>query len=247
MPSSNRSPDLSVLKAACSTCSLRELCLPIGLDTEDLARLDTIINRRRRVKAGQHIYRSGDPFQHLWAVRVGFFKTYELNRMGQEQVSGFHMGGELMGMDAISTDFHTCSAVALEDSEVCEIPFGELEDLIREIPTLQRQFHRLLSKEITSDHNLVMLLGTMQADERLAVFLLNLSARLKARGYSPSTIHLSMSREEIGNYLGLKLETVSRTFSKLQKDGLIDVERRDLIINDMERLRAVAECNRRAL
>lgn len=235
---------VSGLKVACATCSLRELCLPMGLGPGDLAKLDAIVNRRQRVKAGNHLYRAGDRFHSLCAIRSGFFKTYELNKDGQEQVSGFHMAGELMGLDAISADTHACNAIALEDSEVCEIPFLRLEELMGEIPSLQHQFHRFFSRELAADHGLVMLLGTMNAEERLAVFLLNLSDRLHTRGLSSTTIHLSMSREEIGNYLGLKLETVSRTFSKLQKDGLIEVERRNLTIKDIGRLREITECDR---
>lgn len=234
--------NIATLKAACSTCTLRELCLPIGLNAEDMARLDAIIDRRQRVKAGQHVYRDGDRFQFLYAIRLGSFKTYELNKDGREQVNGFHMAGELIGLDAISNDAHACHAVALEDSELCDIPFIKLESLSREIPTLQRQFHRILSKEIASDQRFMMLLGTLSAEERLATFLLNISERLQARGLSGARFHLTMSREDIGNYLGLKLETVSRMFSKFQQDGFIEVDRRDLHIKRLEELRRIAEC-----
>ncbi len=233
--------NIAKLKVACATCTLRELCLPIGLNAGDLERVDSIINRRQRYKAGQHIYRAGDFFQFLYAIRLGSFKTYELNKDGREQVIGFHMTGELMGMDAISSDAHACSAVALEDSEICEIPFIKLESLIREIPTLQRQFHRFMSREITSDHRLMILLGTLTAEERLATFLFHLSERLQARGLSPKTIHLTMSREDIGNYLGLKLETVSRMFSKFQEEGLVEVDRRELKIKDPQALKCITE------
>ena len=236
--------NIAKLKVACSTCTLRELCLPIGLNAVDLEKVDAIINRRQQYKPGRHVYRTGDLFQFLYAIRLGSFKTYELNKDGREQVSGFHMAGELIGLDAISNDTHACSAVALEDSEICEIPFIKLEGLIREIPTLQRQFHRLMSREITSDHRLMMLLGTLTAEERLATFLSNLSERLQVRGLSPRTIHLTMSREDIGNYLGLKLETVSRMFSKFQEDGLVEVDRRELKIKDLEALKRIAECNK---
>lgn len=235
---------VSSLKIACSTCSLRELCLPIGLPDGDLARLDAVINRRQHVKVGQHLYRARDSFHSLFAVRRGFFKTYELNKEGYEQINGFHMSGELMGFDAISTDTHVCNAVALEDSEICEIPFSKLETPQREIPTLQRQFHRILSKEIATNENLMMLLGGMSAEERLAAFLLNLSRRLERRGHSPTQLHLAMSREEIGSYLGLKLETVSRAFSKFQDQGVLGVERRNVIIKDLARLEQLAECSR---
>ncbi|MFP5349594.1 MAG: fumarate/nitrate reduction transcriptional regulator Fnr [Gammaproteobacteria bacterium] len=230
------------LKAVCSACSLRELCLPLGMEADDLARLDATITRRQRVASGQHLYRMRDGFQSLYAIRSGFFKTYEINNDGREQINGFHMTGEIMGLDAISGDHHTCNAVALEDCEVCLIPFSQLETLLQDIPSLMRQFHRLMSREIAADHGMMMLLGTMSAEQKLAVFLSNLSQRLSARGLSPTVFRLSMSREEIGNYLGLKLETVSRTFSKLQEDGLIHVDRRNLTIRDAPALERLAGC-----
>ena len=233
---------ISALKAACSACSLRELCLPVGLKNEDLSRLDAAIDRRRVLKAGQHVYRSRDAFEALYAIRNGFFKTYELSNDGHEQINGFHMTGEIMGMDAIGTDRHACSAIALEDCEVCIIPFSRFEELLHDIPSLMHQFHRLMSREIAADHGMMMLLGTMSAEQKLAAFLNNLSERLSARGLSPTVIRLSMSREEIGNYLGLKLETVSRTFSKFQDEGMVQVERRNLTITGLLALRSLAGC-----
>jgi len=234
--------NLTSLKVACGSCSLRELCLPLGLDKGDLDRLDKIINRRQRLQSGQHLYRARDAFHNLYAIKRGFFKTYELNNDGIEHVNGFHMAGEMIGLDAISDGTHACNAVALEDSEVCEIPFLKLEQLFHDIPALQHQFHRVMSREIGADHSLMMLLGTMRAEEKLATFLTNLAERLAALGFSSTTIHLSMSREDIGNYLGLKLETVSRMFSKFQDDGLIAVERRNLHIKDMDGLHKIAQC-----
>lgn len=233
---------IPALKAACSACSLRELCLPVGLRAEDLAQLDAAIDRRRTLKAGQHVYRSRDAFGALYAIRNGFFKTYELSNDGQEQINGFHMTGEIMGMDAIGSDRHTCSAIALDDCEVCIIPFQRLESLLHDIPSLMHQFHRLMSREIAADHHMMMLLGNMSAEQKLATFLNNLSERLGARGLSSTVLRLSMSREEIGNYLGLKLETVSRMFSKFQDDGLVQVERRNLTITDISALRQLAGC-----
>lgn len=239
----NFANDISLdhLKVSCTTCSLRELCLPIGLNDTDLVKLDTIVNRRQQITLGHHLYRASDNFSILYAVRSGFIKTYDVNTNGHEQVNGFHMAGELLGFDGISTDIHLCNAVALEDSEVCAIPFAKLEGLAREIPALQRQLHRLLSKEIALDQTLMMLLGAVNAEGRLAAFLFNLSVRREARGLSSTKIHLLMSREEIGNYLSLKLETVSRAFSKLQKAGLITVERRNVIIKNRDGLRCLTE------
>lgn len=234
--------NVPALKAVCSACSLRELCLPVGLGNDDLSLLDAAIDRRRLLKTGQHVYRLRDSFESLYAIRSGFFKTYELSNDGHEQINGFHMTGELMGLDAISADRHTCSAVALEDCEVCVIPFSRLEELLHDIPSLMHQFHRLMSREIATDHGMMMVLGNMSAEQKLAAFLLNLSERLGARGLSPTVMRLSMSREEIGNYLGLKLETVSRTFSKFQGDGLVQVERRNLTVTDLPALRQLAGC-----
>ena len=227
------------LKQACSNCSLRELCLPIGLESSDMDRLDHLVTRRKHIQRGEHVFRVGAPFQFLFAIRTGFFKTYELQEDGQEHITGFHMAGEIIGMDAISSDQNTCNAVALEDSELCEIPFPQLEGLCSEIPALQHQFHKLMSREIIRDHGIMMLLGGMRAEERLAAFLLNLSQRYAARGYSASEFHLRMTRAEIGQYLGMKLETVSRTLTKFQEQGLISVNNKHVELQDLVRLRQV--------
>jgi CRP/FNR family transcriptional regulator, anaerobic regulatory protein len=218
------------LKVACSSCNLRELCLPVGLTPADLERLDTMVALRRRVARGELLFRSGAPFEALYAVRTGFFKTCISSEDGRDQVTGFQMAGELLGLDGISNDRHSCDAVALEDSQVCVIPFSQLEALSREFSDLQRQLHKIMSREIVRDHGVMLLLGSMRAEERLAAFLLNLTQRLQARGFSPSALVLRMTREEIGSYLGLKLETVSRTFSKFQDDGLLEVKQRQIRI-----------------
>ena len=183
--------------------------------------------------------RTGGTLQSIYAVRTGFLKSCVLHDDGREQVAGFHMMGELLGLDAIGSGMHMCDAVALEDSEVCEIPFSDLERLGREIPALQQHFHRIMSREITRDYGVMLLLGSMRAEERLAAFLLNLSQRFVARGYSSTQLLLRMTREEIGSYLGLKLETVSRAFSKFQEDGLLDVQQKHVRILDADRLREI--------
>ncbi len=221
------------LKVACSQCNLRELCLPYGLNGEEMERLDAMVGSRRRVRRAQHLYRTGEKFEAIYAIRSGFFKTDVLLEDGRDQVTGFQMPGEILGMDGISTESHTCNAVALEDSEVCIIPYSQLEQLSREIEALQHNFHKVMSREIVRDHGLMMLLGTMRAEERLGAFLLNMSQRFTARGYSPAEFHLRMTREEIGSYLGLKLETVSRAFSKFQEDGLISVQQKHVRILDI--------------
>lgn len=237
--------DVRYPRTACSACDLRDLwCLPIGLKGEEFYQLDSIINRRKKIRRGEHLYRAGESFRSLYALRTGFFKTIFLSESGREHVTGFHMTGELLGLDAISNDNHCCNAVALEDSEICEIPFHALEHLCREIPALQRQFHKIMSREISRDQTLIVLLSSMNADERLATFLLNLSQRFGARGYSPTQFHLRMTRGEIGSYLGLKLETVSRTLSKFQDDALISVQHKQLVLHDLARLKQLVESSR---
>ena len=235
----NQDLSLTVFKTVCSTCNLRELCLPFGLSLEELERLDDLISTRRRIKRGDYLYRVGDSFDAIYAIRSGFFKTDVLLEDGREQVTGFQMGGELLGLDGISTEHHTCNAIALEDSEICAIPFARLESLSREIHTLQRHFHKVMSREIVRDHGVMMLLGTMRAEERLAAFLLNLSQRFTARGFSHTEFYLRMTREEIGSYLGLKLETVSRAFSRFQEEGHIAVQQKHVRILNVDGLKAL--------
>ena len=230
---------LEPFKVACSSCNLRELCLPVGLKRENLERLDDLVASRRNVARGDSLFRAGEVFQSLFAVRTGFFKTCVSSEDGRDQVTGFQMAGELLGLDGISTDHHTCDAVALEDSQVCIIPFDQLEGLSREFSELQHQFHKIMSREIVRDHGVMLLLGSMRAEERLAAFMLNLTQRLQARGFSASSLILRMTREEIGSYLGLKLETVSRTFSKFQDDGILDVKQRHIRVLDPAKLQGL--------
>ncbi len=215
-------------KVACSSCNLRELCLPVGISNDQMARLDDIVSARRAVARGEALFRAGDLFTSLYAVRTGFFKTCVSSEDGRDQVTGFQMAGELIGLDGIGTDRHTCDALALEDSQVCVIAYDQLEDLSRELSDLQRHFHKIMSREIVRDHGVMLLLGSMRAEERLAAFLLNLTQRLRTRGFSASSLILRMTREEIGSYLGLKLETVSRAFSHFQEEGILSVKQRHI-------------------
>ena len=231
----------SALKAACSSCNLRELCLPVGFSEYEMSRLDTLVDTRRTVRHGDTLFRAGDPFAALYAVRTGFFKTRVSSQDGRDQVTGFQMAGELLGLDGISADRHTCDAVALEDSQVCVIPFARLEALSREFPELQRQFHKIMSREIVRDLGVMLVLGSMRAEERLAAFLLNLTDRLQARGFSASALVLRMSRGEIGSFLGLKLETVSRAFSKFQDGGMLEVKHRHVRVLDASALRRLVD------
>jgi CRP/FNR family transcriptional regulator, anaerobic regulatory protein len=232
-----KAPEVSKMRTLCSTCNLRELCLPCGLVGRDADRADELVYTRRRLKRGQTLYRAGDSFTSLYAVRSGFFKTTQTLADGREQVTGFSMAGEILGMDGIGPEKHACNAVALEDSEVCVIPYSRLECLGHELPALQQQFHKVMSREIVREQGVMMLLGAMRAEERLAAFLLNLSQRFTARGFSPSEFHLRMTREEIGSYLGLKLETVSRAFSKFQDENLVCAQQKHVRILDVEGLK----------
>jgi CRP/FNR family transcriptional regulator len=227
-------------KVACSNCNLRELCMPIGLDTTEMKKLDQMVEKRRQIKQGQMLYANGDAFTSLYAIRTGFFKTCIANEDGREQVTGFQMAGEIIGLDGIVNDQHSCNAIALEDAEVCIMPFDNVENLSREIPALQRHVHKIMSREIVRENGMMMILGNMRAEERLAGFLLNLVNRLHARGFSQSEMILRMTREEIGSYLGLKLETISRTFSKLSDDGIIEVKQRYVKILAPDALNKIA-------
>jgi CRP/FNR family transcriptional regulator len=225
--------------ARCSGCAMRTICMPTDLTAPELAQLDSLIYTTRLVKRGEALYRANDDFQSIYAVRTGSFKTVIMHRDGREQVTGFHLIGETLGLDGVCHERHGCDAIALEDSSVCIIPFRQLEGLCREIRTMQHHVHRMMSGEIVRESGIMMLLGTMSAEQRLAAFLLNLSQRMKARGYSASEFYLRMTREEMGSYLGMKLETVSRMFSKFQKDGVVDTRGKQIRIVDFERLAQV--------
>lgn len=220
-------------KPQCSTCHLRELCLPGGMTGSDIERLDAMLLRRRRVRAGQVVYREGDRFEFMYAVRSGTFKTSLMLADGREQVSGFYMAGELMGLDALADGAHASTATAMEDAEVCSIPYVHLSEVAVASAGMQHLVARMMSREIVREQSLMLLLGGMNAEQRLSAFLLDQSRRLNSRGYSPSEFHLRMSRAEIGSYLGVTLETVSRTFSAFHRQGLIEVDQRHVRIIDM--------------
>jgi CRP/FNR family transcriptional regulator len=216
---------------------MRALCLPVGLSEKDLIELDNALGNKLKLKKGEILFHSGAPFTSLYAVRLGSLKTTVLSDDGREQVAGYHMPGDLLGLDGMSEDRHGCAAVALEDSELCVMPFTRIEEVARQVPALQHNLHKFLSREIERDHKVMLLLGSMRAEERLAAFLLNLSQRYQSRGYSSTEFVLRMTREEIGSFLGLKLETVSRLFSRFQEEGLVTVAGRSVKIIDMPMLK----------
>jgi CRP/FNR family transcriptional regulator len=233
MPLARRAGSVEHVPPRCSTCNLREACLPCGMNCAEHELLDELVYTRKRVKRGETLYRGGENFDSLYAIRSGFFKSSLVLEDGRDQVTGFHMAGEVLGMDGIGAGTHTTDAIALEDSEVCVIPYERLVD-----PGLQRQLHKVMSRELVRDQGVMMLLGTMKAEERLAAFLLNLSQRFTARGFSPSEFHLRMTRDEIGSYLGLSLETVSRLFSRFHDEGLMKVHQKHIRILDVAGLKA---------
>ncbi|HKA41705.1 MAG TPA: fumarate/nitrate reduction transcriptional regulator Fnr [Burkholderiales bacterium] len=225
---------------ACSECCLHGICLPCDLQHPDLERFSEIATIKRRIARGVALYRTGDAFDSLYAVRSGAFKSVGLSREGDEKITGFHLPGELLGMDAINAGRHIYSAVALEDSEVCAIPFAALERMALKVPALQHKLLRALSGDISRDYGLMLLLGSMSAEQRLAAFLLSQSRRHQRLGFARNRFLLRMTREEIGNYLGLTLETVSRLFSRFQRDGLISARQREIELKLPERLRELA-------
>jgi CRP/FNR family transcriptional regulator, anaerobic regulatory protein len=227
------------VKASCSDCKLKGLCLPIAMDLKDLDKVDQIIQRSRPIQAGEHLYRSGDKFRSVFAVRSGSIKSYLVDDEGVEQVTGFFLPGEILGFDGVGTGLYGCNVVALETSSVCEIPFDRLEELTRQIPSLQHHFFQLMGRQIESDHQMMQTLSKKNAEGRIATLLLSLSGRYGRRNLSPNAMRLPMSRMDIGNFLGLTIETVSRTFSRLHKEGVIEVDGREVVIKDHVRLNEI--------
>jgi len=211
----------------------------MGLSDHDLERIDELVAARKKVKKGDFLFHSGAPFKSIYAIRTGFFKTSVTTEDGRDQVSGFQMAGEIIGLDGIVNDHHACDAIALEDAEVCVMPFDKIEQISLEVKSLQHHVHKMMSREIVRENSVILLLGSMKAEERLAAFLLNLVQRLHARGFSQSELVLRMTREEIGSFLGLKLETVSRAFSKFAEDGIIEVKQRNLKILKPDALKLI--------
>jgi CRP/FNR family transcriptional regulator len=222
---------------ACSSCCLQGVCLPCDLRAGELDRFGDIAAAKRKVARGAPLYRAGESFDSLYAVRSGAFKTVVVSHDGDEKVTGFYLSGEMLGLDSISAGRHGYSAVALEDSEVCAIPFEALEKMAIAVPALQHKLFQVVSGDISRDQGLMQLLGSMAAEQRLAAFLLTLSRRYQRLGFAADRFTLRMTREEIGNYLGLTLETVSRLFSRFQREGIVGVQQRDIEIKEAVRLR----------
>lgn len=230
-------------QANCKDCSLSGLCLPLSLNVQDMESLDEIVKRGRPLKKGETLFRQGDAFNSVFAIRSGALRTFSVTDAGEEQITGFHLPSELVGLSGMDTETYPVSAQALETTSVCEIPFERLDELSVLLPQLRRQLMRIMSREIRDDQQMMMLLSKKTADERIATFLINLSARFSARGFSANQFRLPMSRNEIGNYLGLAVETVSRVFTRCQASGLLEAEGKEVRILDSIRLCALAGGN----
>lgn len=227
-------------RVSCGSCRLNTICLPISLHVEDIERLNNIVQRSKPLQKGEHLYRANDPFDSVFAIRSGAVKAVSVSDKGSEQVTGFYLPGEVVGMDGLADNIYANSVIALETSSVCEIPFNRLEELSLQIPSLQRHFLQLMSREITQDQQIITLLSKGGAETRIASLLLSISSRNGRRNLSVNNFILPMSRTDIGNYLGLTIETVSRVFTRLQKNNLITVTKKEITIIDMEALRNIA-------
>lgn len=228
--------DLQRLRKVCSQCSLADLCLPVGLGQDDVEQLEAFVQPDGPIEEGEHVYRVGEPFRAIYAVRTGCLKSYVLDPDGEEEVLGFHLPGELAGLDAIYPNAHQCNAVALDTTTFCRLPYESLAELASRVPGLQRQIFRLMSKDIGTYQSLS---GDLSAEERMAVFLLGLSERMKLRGYSPVHFLLLMPRRDIANYLRMATETVSRVLGRFQEEGLVQVARREIRLLDMDGLKSL--------
>ena len=232
--------DFHTLKKSCADCSLHELCLPRGLDRQALAQLEKVVKRTYALHKGEYLFRTGDNFKYIYALRSGSMKLHLLDMQGNNQVLGFYFPGEILGLDAIDKRKHLCNAEALETGSYCAFPFSSLSEMCLTVPDLQRQIFRLMSRELTYENELLLTIGKKGAEERLATFLITLSSRFQQLGYSPVEIKLSMARQEIASYLGLTIETVSRLFGRFQRAGLLDVKRKHVHIKNMEALRNIS-------
>jgi CRP/FNR family transcriptional regulator len=232
------------IQASCSSFNLKGICLPLAMDIKDIDKLDSIIQRSRPIQGGEHLYRAGDEFTSIFAVRSGSIKTYMIDDYGIEQITGFYLPGEVLGFDGIDNEIYGSNVVALETSTVCEIPFVRMEELSLQVPSLQRHFYQLMSRQIENNHRLLLTISKKNAEGRVATLLLSLSQRYSRRKLSPNAMRLPMSRMDIGNFLGLTIETVSRTFSRLQKEEIISVDGREVVIIDDEKLHELSHKTR---
>jgi len=235
--------DINHIKVSCQQCNLRELCFPHGMSEDEISSMETVVDQPKPLHKNDFVYHDGEPTRAIYAVRSGCIKTMTESPNGDEQIVGFHLPGELVGLDGFADDHYTCNAQALETSSVCELPLDKLEALCEQHAGLRRAMHRIMGKEVINEHKQMLLLGKMSAEERLASFLLSFSTRMRERRWKETEFNLSMPRQDIANYLGMAVETVSRLFASFQSDGIIEVDRRHITILDMMRLKSiVGEC-----
>lgn len=227
------------LKVSCGQCNLNELCFPHGMLQEDMSKLDSVVEQRKPLHKNDHLYHESDPSHEIYAVRSGSIKTVVESPNGDEQIVGFHLPGELLGFDGFMDETHKCSAIALETTSVCVMPMSKLESLCMSLPALQQQMKRIMGKEVTEEHKMLLMLGKMSAEEKIATFLLSISRRMEERHWKATEFMLSMPRQDIANYLGLAVETVSRLFAHYQEEGVIQVDRRRISILDIECLKVI--------
>ena len=225
---------------SCTNCGIFQLCHSVGGDT-DLSVLDTIVKSRRTIKRGEPLYRAGDAFQAIYAIRGGTIKTSLVANDGGVQITGFHVAGEVLGLDALTVGRHGCDAIAIETASVCEVPFALFKELGKDFPDLPYKMLEIMSRNILHNHELMLLLGKKNSEERLATYLLNMSSRMAMRNFSATQLNMNMSRSDIGNYLGLAEETVCRTFSRFQEEGLLTIRHKQIILNDLARLKTKAQ------
>lgn len=225
-------------QVACSQCALGKLCLPRGLDEQQTSQFEQIVNKLRPLQKGEHIFRAGEEFRSITAVRSGCFKSYVLNKEGEEQVLGFHLAGEIIGLDAIHSTTHTSNVVALDTSAICVLNFESVSDMARHLPELQAELLRVMSRQIAE---LEANAADLSADQRIARFLQSLSERFERRGYSKSEFNLSMSRRDIASHLRLATETVSRVLARFQENGMVTVNRKNIVIDDLDALKLAAQ------
>lgn len=224
----------------CNNCGIYQLCLPLGLNQADLSLLDSIVKRKEVYKRGQVLFRPGERFDYLYAIRSGSVKTYVSTDDGRVQITGFHIAGELLGLSALASRQYSSEAKALETISVCKVEISRLDEIAQQIPSIHYQMLRIMSGQIRHDEELMLLLGKRSAEERLAEYLVGLSRRFASRNYSGTEFRLSMSRLDIGNYLGIAEETVCRILGRFQEDGLITADRRQVCLKDLKRLGALA-------
>lgn len=228
------------LSSGCKDCNINQLCHPLSLEGDDLKKLDETVKRGKNVARGEHLFRAGEQFKAIFAIRAGSLKSYTITDDGEEQINGFYLPGDLVALDALDHNIHPTFAQALESTSVCEVSYDKLEHYIGQFPALRQQLLRAMSREISTDQQLMQLLSKKTAEQRLATWLVSLSERFKRRGYSAKAFRLTMTRADIGNYLGLTVETVSRLFTRLQNHALIKVDGKEVVILELDKLSKVA-------